>query len=117
MTAEGELLWTPSPEFAERSNVAQYMTWLKESQGLDFADYEALRKWSVTEIEAFWSSIWDYFKVQSATPFTRVLDRRVMPGAKWFEGSSVNYAEHLLRYGCGFPPSDRDATAEDDGLG
>ena len=106
MTAEGELLWTPSPEFAERSNVAQYIKWLKESQGLDFADYEALRKWSVTEIEAFWSSIWDYFKVQSATPFTQVLDRRVMPGAKWFEGSHVNYAEHLLRYEAKASPSD-----------
>ena len=74
MTAEGQLLWTPSPEFVERSNVARYMTWLKESRKLDFADYEALRKWSVTDIEAFWASIWDYFRVQSAAPYTRVLD-------------------------------------------
>jgi acetoacetyl-CoA synthetase len=98
MTAEGQLLWTPSPEFVERSNVARYMTWLKETGNIEVADYEALRKWSVTDIEAFWASIWDYFKVQSATPYQQVLDRRVMPGAKWFEGSRVNYAEHLLRY-------------------
>jgi len=74
------------------------MTWLKESRKLDFADYEALRKWSVTDIEAFWASIWDYFRVQSAAPYTQVLDCRIMPGAKWFEGSRVNYAEHLLRH-------------------
>ena len=98
MVSEGQLLWTPSPEFAERSNVAQYMTWLRESHRIEVADYEALRKWSVTDIEAFWASIWDYFKVQSATPYKQVLDRRIMPGAKWFEGSRVNYAEHLLRY-------------------
>ncbi len=52
----------------------------------------------MTDIEAFWASIWDYFKVQSATPYRQVLDRRIMPGARWFEGSRVNYAEHLLRY-------------------
>jgi hypothetical protein len=60
--------------------------------------YESLRRWSVADIEAFWASIWDYFKVVSSTPYKQVLDRRVMPGAKWFEGSRVNYAEHLLRY-------------------
>ena len=70
----------------------------RESHRIEVADYEALRKWSVTDIEAFWASIWDYFKVQSATPYKQVLDRRIMPGARWFEGSGVNYAEHLLRY-------------------
>src|ERR1700733_10746774 len=106
MTAEGQLLWTPSPEFVARSNVARYMTWLEESRKLDFADYEALRKWSVTDIEAFWASIWDYFRVQSAAPYTQVLDCRIMPGAKWFEGSRVNYAEHLLRHELTAGPAD-----------
>src|SRR5579872_305989 len=98
MAVEGQLLWTPRPDFAADSNVAHYMKWLEEKQGLAFADYEALRKWSVDEIEAFWASIWEYFKVDSSSPYKQVLDRRVMPGAKWFEGSRVNYAEHLLRY-------------------
>ncbi|HZR33903.1 MAG TPA: acetoacetate--CoA ligase [Nevskia sp.] len=97
MVKEGELLWTPRPEFAANSNLAHYMTWLRQTRKLDFKDYEALRHWSVTEIEDFWASIWDYFKVQSEQPYQRVLDRRVMPGAKWFEGSRLNYAEHLLR--------------------
>lgn len=98
MVQEGELLWKPSRSFIERSNLNAYTNWLRDERGLDFKDYEALRKWSVTEIEAFWETVWDYFDVQSGTPYERVLDSRIMPGAKWFEGSTVNYAEHLLRY-------------------
>ncbi|MCX7177380.1 MAG: hypothetical protein NTX56_00985, partial [Proteobacteria bacterium] len=61
MVSEGELLWTPRPEYAASSNVAKYMNWLRAKRGLDFADYSALWQWSRTEIEAFWASIWDYF--------------------------------------------------------
>lgn len=95
---EGELLWTPSAAFAARSQVAKFTNWLREERGLDFKDYEALRLWSVTEIEGFWAAVWDYFEIVSDAPPTQVLDRRVMPGAKWFQGARVNYAEHLLRY-------------------
>ena len=95
--AEGELLWNPPASFAETSRVARYIDWLRESGRADVSDYDALWQWSVTEIEAFWASIWDYFEIDSDTPYTQVLDRRVMPGARWFEGSRVNYAEHLLR--------------------
>jgi acetoacetyl-CoA synthetase len=98
LVSEGQLLWTPSPEFVADSNVARYMGWLNDSRDLEFAGYESLRAWSVREIEAFWASVWDYFAVESSSPYVRVLDRRTMPGAKWFEGSLVNYAEHLLRY-------------------
>jgi acetoacetyl-CoA synthetase len=95
---EGELLWTPRAEFAQKSELAAFMRWLDEERGLKFADYEALRLWSVTEIEGFWAAIWDYFEIESDAPPTQVLDSRKMPGAKWFVGSRVNYAEHLLRY-------------------
>lgn len=98
MVTEGELLWTPRPEFIDRSNLARYMKWLKTERGLDFSEYEPLRQWSVDRIEDFWASVWDYFDVQSSTPYRQVLDSRRMPGAKWFEGSRLNYAEHLLRY-------------------
>lgn len=99
MVAEGELLWSPGKEFIERSNLHAYMQWLKRERGLNFGgEYEPLREWSVADIETFWATIWDYFEVQSGTPYKQVLDRRIMPGAKWFEGSTVNYAEHLLRY-------------------
>jgi acetoacetyl-CoA synthetase len=98
MVSEGEHLWTPSAEFVADSNVARFMRWLSDSRGVEFADYEALRAWSVTEIETFWAAVWEYFEVASSSPYLRVLDRRAMPGAKWFEGSLVNYAEHVLRY-------------------
>lgn len=98
MVKEGELLWTPRPEFVANANVTKYIQWLRESGRAGAADYHELWRWSVTEIEAFWASIWDYFMVASATPYKQVIDLRVMPGAKWFEGSRVNYAEHLLRY-------------------
>ncbi|MFD9899411.1 acetoacetate--CoA ligase [Mesorhizobium sp. NPDC059025] len=106
MVSEGELLWAPKRAFVERSNLHAYMQWLKTERGLDFPEYEPLRQWSVTEIEAFWASIWDYFDVQSGTPYAQVLDSRRMPGAKWFEGSTVNYAEHLLRYETKARPDD-----------
>jgi acetoacetyl-CoA synthetase len=98
MTVEGQLLWTPRPEFAEASNIARFQRWLHRERGLDFADYDALWRWSVTEIEAFWAAIWDYFEVQSSTPYRAVLSERRMRGARWFEGSQLNYAEHLLRH-------------------
>lgn len=98
MVREGDLLWTPHEEFAQSSNVIALMRWLKAERGLDFKDYDALWRWSVTDIEAFWGALWDYFGIISETPYKRVLAGRVMFGAKWFEGSRVNYAEHLLRH-------------------
>jgi acetoacetyl-CoA synthetase len=98
MVAEGELLWVPQPDFAQQSNVSSFIAWLNESGRASVADYEQLRRWSVTQIEDFWAALWSYFRVESAAPYHQVLDQRIMPGAKWFEGSRVNYAEHLLRY-------------------
>jgi acetoacetyl-CoA synthetase len=94
----GELLWTPSAESVERSNLTRYMRWLEAERGLRFdGDYGALWRWSVEEIEDFWASIWDFFEVRASTPYTEVLATREMPGANWFAGASLNYAEHLLR--------------------
>ena len=97
MVQEGELLWTPGRAFVETSMVARFTAWLRDHRGLEFADYEALRRWSVDDLDGFWSAIWDFFEIESAAPYQRVLDRRVMPGARWFEGSRVNFAEHVLR--------------------
>ena len=59
----GNVLWTPPPDVRERTRIGAYLAWLKETRGLDFADYDALWSWSVTELEAFWRSVWDYFDV------------------------------------------------------
>ncbi|WP_248679652.1 acetoacetate--CoA ligase [Sinimarinibacterium sp. CAU 1509] len=95
---EGERLWTPRPEFAAKSQVERYRRWLVDSRGVGVSDYSELWQWSVAEPEAFWATIWDYFDVLSDAPYSRVLDRREMPGCEWFAGSRVNYAEHLLRH-------------------
>jgi acetoacetyl-CoA synthetase len=95
---EGELLWTPDPADAAASAVARFMRWLTATRGHSFADYEQLRRWSVTDLDGFWAAVWDFFEVESAQPYERVLSSRSMPGAVWFEGSRVNYAEHMLRH-------------------
>jgi acetoacetyl-CoA synthetase len=93
----GELLWTPSTDAVERSNMTRYMRWLKTERGLDFGgDYHALWRWSVDELEDFWASIWDHFEVRASTPYDRVLPSREMPAAEWFTGARLNYAENLL---------------------
>ena len=98
MLKEGDLLWTPSPERVERSNITAYLRWLRRERGLEFATYEDLWRWSVEELEAFWQSLWDYFRIESSTPHGPVLAERRMPGAKWFPGARLNYAQHALRH-------------------
>jgi acetoacetyl-CoA synthetase len=93
----GELLWQPSPESLERRAMTRYMRWLESERGLRFDGYHTLWEWSVTELEEFWGSIWEYFGVSSPTPHRAVLPARTMPGARWFEGAELNYAEHLFR--------------------
>jgi acetoacetyl-CoA synthetase len=98
MLNEGDLLWTPSPERVAKSNITAYMRWLEKERGLKFSNYEQLWRWSSTDLEAFWQSIWDYFSVQSSAPHERVLADRRMPGAKWFPGARLNYAQNVLRH-------------------
>src|SRR5262252_4425754 len=70
---EGQLLWEPSPSFKEHSVIAEYMRWLGERHGRRFADYAALWQWSVTDLEAFWSSIVEFFGVEFQRPAERIL--------------------------------------------
>ncbi|HEY7151811.1 MAG TPA: acetoacetate--CoA ligase [Solirubrobacterales bacterium] len=93
----GELLWEPSAESIERSVMTRYMRWLAAERGLVFDDYQALWNWSVSELEEFWASIWDFFEVRASAPYSRVLGDRAMPGASWFGGAELNFAEHVFR--------------------
>ena len=78
--------------------IRRYQQWLHDTRGLQFADYDALWRWSTTELDAFWQSIWDYFDLQSPTPHTAVLGKNTMPGAQWFPGAQFNYARQALRH-------------------
>src|ERR1700753_4203814 len=80
------------------SQMARYRRWLRDERKLDFPDYEALRQWSVRDLDAFWQSIWDYFDLRSPTPHSAVLAQRKMPGAVWFPGAQVNYARQVMRH-------------------
>ena len=93
---EGALLWSPTPAVIENANLTQYMKWLREHHGLAFADYRELWQWSVTELEAFWASWWEYMGVVSSLPYATVLAERNMPGAQWLVGAELNYAENIF---------------------
>ncbi len=86
----------PTPPYIPQ--IRLYQDWLRRERGLSFEDYEALRRWSVTDLEGFWQSIWDYFALQSPTPHTAVLEHRTMPGARWFTGAQVNYVQQVFRH-------------------
>jgi acetoacetyl-CoA synthetase len=96
-TVEAEALWTPPAEMVERSQLTRYMRWLAEHRDLHFDTYGELWSWSVTEVEDFWMTIWEYFHVIADGDPTTVLEERVMPGANWFPGTRLNYAEHIFR--------------------
>ncbi|HET6482718.1 MAG TPA: acetoacetate--CoA ligase [Actinoplanes sp.] len=93
----GTVLWQPPADVLETSRIGHYLSWLKREHDLDFPNYAALWQWSVDDLPAFWQSIWDYFEVIAHTPATAVLPDASMPGAKWFPGATLNYAEHVLR--------------------
>jgi acetoacetyl-CoA synthetase len=72
------------------------MQWLARERHLVFATYQELWRWSVTDLDAFWSSVWDFFKIRSSRRYDQVLARDTMPEASWFPGAELSYAEHAL---------------------
>lgn len=91
-----EKLWEPPAELVERARLTEYMRWLAAERGLEFGDYDELWRWSVEDVEGFWASIWDFFEVQADGGYDGVLGKREMPGAEWFAGARLNYAEHVF---------------------
>ncbi|RCW38487.1 acetoacetyl-CoA synthetase [Halopolyspora algeriensis] len=113
-----ELLWQPSPERVEASRMARFRGWLRAQRGLDLPDYQALWRWSVSDLEGFWGALAEFFDVDFHDRPHRVLTEEVMPGAEWFPGATVNYAEHALRNGPGKSDADLAVVfAREDGAG
>jgi acetoacetyl-CoA synthetase len=97
--SEGTPLWEPPAELREDSALARFM----REQG--HADYGALWQWSVDDLEGFWAAIWERLGVQASQPYERVLGARDMPGAEWFPGARLNYAEHVFLRARGDAPA------------
>jgi acetoacetyl-CoA synthetase len=81
----------------DRANVTAFARWLERCRGRQFGDYDALWRWSVTDLDGFWQAVWDYCGIEASVPPAAVLGRRTMPGADWFPGARLNYAQHVLR--------------------
>jgi acetoacetyl-CoA synthetase len=94
---QGDLVWAPPPDARARSRVGQFMAWLAEHRGVDLNGHDELWHWSVTDLDGFWSAVWEFSGVISHAPYSSVLVSRTMPGAQWFPGARINYAEHALR--------------------
>ncbi|HEY5189751.1 MAG TPA: acetoacetate--CoA ligase [Solirubrobacteraceae bacterium] len=92
----GDILWSPPADLSTTTEVGRYMEWLRTERGRELASYDELWRWSVSDLEGFWSSIWDFFAIRARAPYERVLTAETMPGAEWFPGARVNYAEHLV---------------------
>ena len=90
------VLWTPPPDVRETTEIGRYLAWLERERGLAFPGYDELWRWSVDDLPAFWSSIWEFFEVKAHAPYSTVLASDAMPGATWFPGARLNFAEHLV---------------------
>ncbi|THD72791.1 acetoacetate--CoA ligase [Thalassobius vesicularis] len=95
---ERPILWTPTDERAQSSLMAEYIRWLKAHRNLEFTDYNALWEWSITDLEGFWTSIVEFFDIRFSAPATTILKERKQPGAEWFVGARLNYAEQVMRW-------------------
>ncbi len=91
-------LWQPPVERINESGMQSFTSHLEDRLGLRFQDYGELHRWSVDSPEAFWEQVWQFTGIVSSTPWDRVLtDGDKFPGAKWFSGAGLNFAENLLR--------------------
>jgi len=95
---EGTILWEPTEESKSRATITKYLKWLESEQGLSLKNYNSLWEWSVTDIETFWQTLWHFFDIKASKPYTCILPERKMPGAQWFPGAELNYAEHVFRH-------------------
>ena len=90
-------MWRPPDDVLESSRIGHFLWWVREHRGIDLRDHDAVWRWSVDDLEGFWSAVWEFFDVTDHGSRTSVLEERSMPGARWFRGSLLNYAEHALR--------------------
>ncbi|TAM59704.1 acetoacetate--CoA ligase [bacterium] len=94
---EHPVLWDPPAEFRSAANLTRYLHWLETHRNLHLGTYDELWQWSTQRVEDFWASLWEFFDIHAHTRYRAVLSSHAMPGARWFEGATLNYAEHVFR--------------------
>jgi len=95
----GKLLWKPSEERVKNTNMYRFMNFINEKFKQSFNEYEPLYQWSIANMPEFWESFWEFSGIKSSKKYDEVInDISKMPGAKWFSGAYLNFAENLLRY-------------------
>lgn len=98
--ARSELpLWSPSAQQITDSTLTEFTEYVRATHGLDVDDYDELWRWSVTDLEGFWSAVWHFFSLDEVSGFDRALAADTMPHARWFTGAQVNFAQVLLDRG------------------
>lgn len=94
-----KLLWKPSAEYKRNTNMMKFTEFVNKRHGKNFRDYDGLYQWSIEDIPDFWVAMWDFADIKASKRWNRVVDDATkMPGAKWFSGAKLNYAENLLRH-------------------
>ena len=92
-----QVLWEPPADVRQTTAIGRFAAWVERTRGVTFDGYDALHRWSVTDLDGFWAAVAEHGHVRFATPPRAVLGRREMPGAQWFPGAELNYAEHAVR--------------------
>jgi acetoacetyl-CoA synthetase len=92
----GDVVWSPPADVLDRTRVGAFLGWVEAHRGLRMTTHEELWRWSVEDLEGFWSAVWEFFGVHAHAPYDAVLAEPTMPGARWFPGALLNYAEHAL---------------------
>ncbi len=96
MTIAREILWQPEAKDIEQSRLHAFRKWLKAHKNIDAGEYELMWQWSVDHADQFWLALTEFFQVKFHSPFQTVMSKDLMPGTKWFEGATLNYAEHIF---------------------
>jgi acetoacetyl-CoA synthetase len=94
-----DTLWNPTAARIESSALREYLNWLEKREGRPFPDHDAFWAWSVEDLDRFWLSLVDYYRVDFSTPWTQVRTADPMPHTRWFTGARLNWAQHALRNG------------------
>lgn len=95
----GRILWQPSEERIKNTNMYNFIQYVNGRHSLSITNFPELYQWSIDNITDFWAAMWDFADIIHSKPYDQVVDDlSKMPGARWFTGAKLNFAENLLRY-------------------